>query len=404
MTNLKYSYYLDPSEMNNDVCTFMLPSGCIMSNLVLTNVGASVSNATANTRYPYLAGVYSLVRNIKLFSNGKEISKTLNVDKLCQIFNEDHYNADNFSLFSNLDKTSLTFRTNENINIAKLGDAVSTTSNGKNGMIFLSKILPMLNCPEAQSLLRGDLFPNLRIEISWNKTPANYLFTGASANDVVNFNRPVLSFDIINQKIPRPPIYTYYEYLMLQIPVPSQVIGASSYTQYINERSTAFAGKYVYSLYILKVPLDPTATDLKNIRSVAYLNEQIQFNLNSGRPLFTMQGLTDAIGKIGPTKELFLGGGNVPLTTNMSPHQCNNSSNANGNLMNSEALKFASNMSIVKVDINQIMGISDIFYQRDIPTNAGGASDMTDMAEAFTLTFVAVIKRIENGDGSFNIQ
>lgn len=406
MASLKDGYYLDPSEHSNIQTTFMLPRGLKLQNLALCELGLTLNSATDTSRYPYIAGVLSTISRIYLYNNGQDLSKCLQVDKLCQVFTEDYLNEDNYSVHSNLDKNGFTFATKENINPVVLANAITTSSStSRGGLVYLKKLLPFLNTPDSNYLFRGDVFSNARLVIYWNNIPANQLITGAAANDIVNFNRPVLSFEIINVDIPRPLAYKYYEYKLGSFFVDSMVRGATSTTQPINWRCSTFQNDYLIALYVLKVPSNQAlASDLKYMRSLSFLNELIQVNMPDGTPLITYGGLSNSIGRVGPTKDLYLGNMNAPITCNTSPHGAN-SADFLPQLLGLEGIKFQSNMSITKIDINrQIDGLLQVIYQRDSITTAATANDMTDMNMSFNLTLVGVVSRFESGNGKITTQ
>ena len=186
--------YIDPvSFVPNSRCAFNLLGDKLayLSNLRLIDLGLT---STGGATYSRGLGTLACIKNIRLMDARQELGALRNPAQYLFFKNSQRTNATNKSNDSYLKRNNLGLEisaiTGTLQHIYTPGEATADPATTNLGYLDLREVFPILNVIPA---LPTSMFPNLRVEIEFESTPARQVT--ASVVDDITIIRPVLCAD-----------------------------------------------------------------------------------------------------------------------------------------------------------------------------------------------------------------
>lgn len=420
-------HILDPAVHNNQRTEFRLENAFWASSLKLVDVGvysASVNGAQTGLYYSSVNGVLNSIKNLTLFSGSTVLDQVQELAcygaiKNLMVSNQGSEDINRFQLLNGvslhqapggrglttqptnkdydatyaltLDPALSAFvrkqRHNNQIQISSQAD------NGPSGMLLLSDYLEML-----KSVPSLPMIPDLRLVIEWNTQVADYFndANAPSAPGSPTFTpiRPqLMAEEILGQapvkgmlKIP------YVSTMVERFVVPQANDGVTVATSF---RSGAFVQRYVKDLIFFNRIASADGWMLRNNRSVAQKGEKIQLVVN-GRKFLPDQGCDQEAMKLQYFNQT-LGSLNVPLVSALSS-SADVVAGRDNILADATSRKLAHNMSVLAVNVNDVIDRLDIEYQRQGSTLAPGpGGDQTGSFDLLAFGHVQRLLEIQGG-------
>ena len=324
--------------LENQQASFKFAPGVYYSNLRLIDVGVEGTGAQPFNR---LAGVYSIIKHIRLTSDGMEIDSMRFANRYLAFLNQNNTNEDNISINSRENKSKLGFEYVAGGQVLsayqKTANTAGASTEDKKGYLDLRKCLPALTNMDV--LDTKNIYKNLELHIEFEN------------DDRVNFNsvvgrsgttiRPVLLIDeIMNEDLAKKEsannrnfTWSKIEHDVVPIPAIPNPAGDDTTEQSVNKTLDAFDDKFIGRVLVAKENSDPTvdqgSTFVGGLGSMAVLEESFNMRVNGAKVLpsdITRQAtktalLADAYGSVNivPYGDLPAVGNNVggiALTTN----------------------------------------------------------------------------------------
>jgi|694.fasta_scaffold71198_3 hypothetical protein len=191
---LKTDYNV-PFFHSNTRTEFRIPSSdkIILTNMRLVDFGAVLGGMEEPTSYSRVSGVYSLIKNIYLYSGSVLIDQMRDCSKYMSIKNQKSTSADIYALNQRLLCSNNVLEPVGNINDPELSDQVEINANTNQllGRIPLSQIFGLLRATDT-----FNMWNDLRLVIEYN-TAATDIFQANNGNRPVNWtiNTPLLATD-----------------------------------------------------------------------------------------------------------------------------------------------------------------------------------------------------------------
>ena len=302
--------FSDPTSfVPNQRCAFNLAGDKLayLSNMRLLDLGAT-SNGTHN--YSRGLGSLALIKNIRLLDARTELGALRNPSQYLFFKNSNHTNSDNKSNQSFMKRTDLGHEidslNNDLIHLYNTGPATTDPDTTNSGYLDLREVFPILNALPA---LPTAMFPNLRLEIEFDASPANQILVDTSAT--ITVQRPVLCVDYTSNAemvgqamsgvMSNGVVWNEVETDNFLLPAvdTSGFAVAEVNQQTVDFQSMSFRGKRVERMLLCKQIVDKTmeqngaaVTGFGAVASSqAFLNETVQYRLN-GRSVMPGSGIT----------------------------------------------------------------------------------------------------------------
>ena len=293
---------LDPANnIPNQLVTFRLPEGAYYPNLRLANIGVI---QTGNHHYNRIAGVYSVIKHVRLTVNGQELDSLRFANRYLAWSNMNNSNEDNLCINKMLNKNNLGYDvtvTNSNGTAAANGKefipvrdqrVAAARDDASLGHLDLRKCLPLLeNIPYLDSDLMGG---NIQLTVEFESSAVPVTVDNANA---VSVQSPVLLVDeIINDETRKAlraqtqgVIFSKIEHDVVQVPEASArpATTEAPIPQSVSLKVNSFDDKFVNRIICMKSYVDKSkyiqgteVIGLGDFGSLSVFREKWNFRLN----------------------------------------------------------------------------------------------------------------------------
>ncbi len=251
--------------LENQQASFKFAPGVYYSNLRLINVGCEGGDAVPFNR---IGGVYSIIKHIRLTSDGMEIDAMRFANQYLAFKNYNQTNNDNISVNSRENKNSLGFEYQDDNKLGssyiKTNNTVGASTEDKKGILDLRACLPSLENMDV--LDTRNVFKNLELHIEFQTGPAVNNNTN-TATSFTNTIRPVLLVDeIVDEDLAKKEASAFngftwskIEHDVVAVPAIPNPGGGNITPQVINATLDAFDDKYLGRVLLQKVNASPTS-------------------------------------------------------------------------------------------------------------------------------------------------